>query len=170
MTRLTITQTLLRVSPILLVAGWGVLLLVLEAFAAETRRRYLAQLATLGLALAFGLQLYLVRRGAWGPLLHDRLVLDGFAYQMGMMFTAAAALTTLLAPSYLEAHDIDLGEFYPLLLFSVSGMMIIAAAGELLVLVIGIETMSLPVYALCASWRRREAGQREETSVEAAFK
>jgi NADH-quinone oxidoreductase subunit N len=170
MSHLSVTQTLLRVSPIALVAGWGVLLLVLEAFAVETRRRYLAQLATVGLVLAFGLQLYLLRRGISSPLFSGRLMLDGFAYQMGMLFTAAAALTTLLAPTYLEAHDIDLGEFYPLLLFSVSGMLIIAAAGELLVLVIGIETMSLPMYALCASWRRREAGQREDASVEAAFK
>ncbi len=165
---------LLRISPIVLVAGWALLTLLVESFTRnkESNRSFVGHLTLVGLSATLLLQLLLL--GKMGPkaisLFHGRVLMDGFAMQMGMLFVVGALLTVLLSPSYLEGHDIDFGEYYPLLLFSVAGMMIIAAAGDLMVLVIGIETMSLPVYALCSSWRRKAASQREEASLEASFK
>lgn len=56
-------------------------------------------------------------------------------------------------------------EVYPLTLFSVGGMMVFCAAGDLLTLFVALEVLSLPLYVLSASARRRRL-----LSQEAAFK
>src|SRR4029079_10085418 len=68
------------------------------------------------------------------------------------------------AGGYLPEHKLDRGEFYPLLTFSTVGCMILASAGDLLSLFLGLETMSLGVYAL-TGFRRASA-----RSTEAAVK
>src|SRR4029079_870906 len=68
------------------------------------------------------------------------------------------------AGGYLPEHKLDRGEFYPLLTFSTVGCMILASAGDLLSLFLGLETMSLGVYTL-TGFRRTSA-----RSTEAALK
>jgi len=171
---LSMLAQLMRISPIILVSAWAILVMLVESYTRdkESHRRFVGHLTLVGLAGVFLLQLVMASK--IGPkavsLFHGRVLMDGFAMQMGMIFTAGALLTVLLSPAYLEGHEIDFGEYYPLVLFSIAGMMIVAAAGELMVLVIGIETMSLPIYALCSSWRKKSASQREEASLEASFK
>jgi NADH-quinone oxidoreductase subunit N len=171
---LSMIAQLMRISPIILVSAWAILVLLVESYAQdkESHRKFVGHLTLVGLVGVLLLQLLLMTK--IGPkavsLFHGRVLMDGFAMQMGMLFTVGALLTVLLSPPYLEGHKIDFGEYYPLMLFSVAGMMIVAAAGELMVLVIGIETMSLPIYALCSSWRKKSASQREEASLEASFK
>src|SRR5690606_35025984 len=58
------------------------------------------------------------------------------------------AFSALLAGGYLPEHNIDRGEFFPLLILATFGSQVLAASGDLLSLFIGLETMSLGVYAL----------------------
>ena len=172
MQSLTTMQKLLHVSPILAAAIWALVLLLLHVFSAEKRRTFLGHLSLVALGTIGVLELYLMRRvGADAQLLFSgRVIVDAFAVQVGLIVTAGAFITLLLSPSYLERHEIDFGEYYPLVLFSLAGMLIISSAADLMVMVIGIETMSLPIYALCGSWRRKTASTREEASMEASFK
>jgi NADH-quinone oxidoreductase subunit N len=171
---LSMIAQLMRISPIIGVSGWAILVLLVESYTRnkESQRRFVGHLTLVGLVGVLLVQILLFSKIGPGAvsLFHGRVLMDGFAVQMGMVFTVGALLTVLLSPAYLEGHKIDFGEYYPLLLFSIAGMMIVAAAGDLMVLVIGIETMSLPVYALCSSWRNKSASQREEASLEASFK
>src|SRR5437016_8946950 len=82
------------------------------------------------------------------------VVVDRFALYAQVVFLIGGALTLLLSPAYLVEHGLDFGEFYPLVLFSIAGMSILAQAGDLVTLVIGIEVMSLAAYVLTGSWRR----------------
>lgn len=172
MNSLTTLQKLLYISPILATAAWAVILLLVDVFSEEKRKAFVGHLALVALATVGILELFLMRRvgGDAQLLFSGRVILDAFAIQVFLIVTAGAFLTVLLSPSYLERHGIDFGEYYPLLLFSLAGMMIIGCAGDLMVLVIGIETMSLPIYALCGAWRRQTASTREEASLEASFK
>src|SRR5258708_38505753 len=83
---------------------------------------------------------------------------------MDCVICLGGAMAALLAGGYMPEHGIERGEFYPLIMFSTVGAMMLAAAGDLLSLFIGLETMSLGVYAM-TGFRR---GSRRST--EAAMK
>ena len=84
------------------------------------------------------------------------LAVDKFGLFFDVVICAGAALSTLLAAGYLREHGLERGEFYILILFSALGAMVLARANDLITLFIGLETMSLGAYALCA-YRRGSA-------------
>ena len=86
------------------------------------------------------------------------------AAAFGFVIILGTALAILVAFDYLQRTGIDHPEYYPLMLLSAAGAMVMAAAGDLIILLLGLEIMSLAVYVLSA-WRQ---GARE--SEEAGMK
>ncbi|MEM6954208.1 MAG: NADH-quinone oxidoreductase subunit N, partial [Myxococcota bacterium] len=76
------------------------------------------------------------------------LTADAMALFFDATICLGAGLCALLAGGYLREHGLERGEFYVLLLFSALGAMILARAVDMLSLFIGLETMSLGVYAM----------------------
>lgn len=91
------------------------------------------------------------------------LIVDRFTLFFDFVLCLGGGLACLLAGGYLPEHKLDRGEFYPLIVFSTVGAMILAAAGDLLSLFIGLETMSLGVYAMVGF--RRGSMRSTEGSV-----
>jgi len=77
----------------------------------------------------------------------------GFADFFAALFSISGLLSLLLSRSFLASRIQDLGEYYALVLFSVGGMILIAAAADLIVLFLGIELMSLSFYVLAGITR-----------------
>jgi NADH-quinone oxidoreductase subunit N len=92
------------------------------------------------------------------------LVFDKFTLFFEMLLAFGGALAALVAGGYLREHGLERGEFYAILSFSTLGAMMLAAAGDVLMLFVGLETMSLGAYAL-AGFRRGSA-----KSIEGALK
>ncbi len=67
---------------------------------------------------------------------------------LDLLFVSIIALTMAFAPDYLEERGLPVPEFAALLVFAMSGAMLLAAAGDLLVLFLGLELMVLPGYVL----------------------
>ncbi|MEO8801694.1 MAG: NADH-quinone oxidoreductase subunit N [Polyangiaceae bacterium] len=78
------------------------------------------------------------------------LLLDKFTVFFEVLLCLGGGLTALLAGGYLPEHNLNRGEFYSLLIFSTLGAMVLAAAGDLLTVFLGLETMSLGAYAMTA--------------------
>jgi NADH-quinone oxidoreductase subunit N len=81
--------------------------------------------------------------------------LDRFSSFMTAVLALAALLTCALSITYLAELRINHGEYYALVLLSVSGMMLLVASVDLLALFLGFEIMSIPIYVLAGFDRRK---------------
>lgn len=90
--------------------------------------------------------------------------LDKFSSFFGLLFLLGTGLILLISVSYAKKENIQRGEYYSLILFATSGAMLMASAVDLLVLFLGLEILSLCLYALSGFFRERGS------SVEAAVK
>src|SRR5215212_10800587 len=75
-------------------------------------------------------------------------VVDGLTTFLDLLFVAIVAFTIVFAPDYLEPRGLPLPEFAVVLLFAMTGAMLIAASADLLILFIALELMVLPGYML----------------------
>ncbi len=79
---------------------------------------------------------------------HGSYVADPLTTFLDLLFVAIVALTVAFAPDYLEQRDLPVAEFAAVLVFAMSGAMLISASADLLVLFLGLELMVLPGYML----------------------
>src|SRR4051812_19237267 len=140
-------------SPMIVLAAGALLLMLAEAFG--KRKGGLALGATMVFAsgLAFSVAAWWVHGGEPVPdanVVAPWLVLDRFTIFFDGLVCLGGAIAALLAGGYLPEHDLERGEFYSLLLFSTLGAMMVAAAGDALMVFLGLETMSIGAYALTA--------------------
>ena len=84
------------------------------------------------------------------------LAIDNLTLALTMVFAAGALAATLLSTRSLAAAEAGHGEYHALLLISVLGMVVLAGATNLVMLFIGFELLSIPLYVLCATELRRE--------------
>ena len=84
------------------------------------------------------------------------LVVDNLTLALTCVFIAGGMSAVLLAWRSVAASEAGEGEFFALLLTSILGMVVLVAANDLVVLFIGFELLSIPLYVLCATHMRRE--------------
>lgn len=99
-----------------------------------------------------------------GTAFNGMITLGSFGAFFDILFCSAGVLTLLAARPYMQREGLEQDEFHSLMMFAVSGMMLIAHAANLLTLFIGIEVMSVCFYVL--------AGYTRDSvrSIEAALK
>ena len=85
----------------------------------------------------------------------DQFSFDGFTLVVAGVIVSAVALCALLLDDYLRREGIDGPEVYVLMMLSAAGGVVMAGAGDLIVLFLGLETLSIPVYVMAASHVRR---------------
>jgi NADH-quinone oxidoreductase subunit N len=142
------TQTdFYSILPTTLLVVWACSLLLVDLFFIK-RKGYTAFLAAVGLALATGVTLFQARseKLAFGGM----IVLDGFSVFVNILLGITGLLGVAVAYGYLRRAGIERGEYYPLMLFSLSGMMLMAQASDLIVIFLAIELLSIPLYVLSA--------------------
>ncbi len=81
---------------------------------------------------------------------------DALTTFLDLLFVAIVAFTIVFAPDYLESRDLPFAEFAAVLVFAMTGAMLLAAASDLLVLFLGLELMVIPGYLL-AGFAKRDA-------------
>ncbi|MDE3088550.1 MAG: NADH-quinone oxidoreductase subunit N [Chloroflexota bacterium] len=150
------------IAPALIVAITAIVVLLGELVTPAERKRWLGYLSIVGLIIAAFAAVNLWGTNASG--FSGMVVADNFGLFLTLTITLGAALSILLSIPFIHAHKIDQGEYYVLLLGSVSGMILMATATDLIVIFLGLELLSLPLYILAAF-------ERENTrSLEAGVK
>jgi NADH-quinone oxidoreductase subunit N len=143
---------LVTISPFIVLAATPVVIMLVVAF----YRHHLATvLATLsGLVLAF-ITLPIAASTA-SPQVTPLLVLDSYAgFYMGLLFAASFAVT-VFAYGYLEGYDGHREEFYILLLLATLGAAVLVASSHFASFFLGLEILSVSLYALIAYRRRSQ--------------
>jgi NADH-quinone oxidoreductase subunit N len=130
------------------------------------RRIVTASVAFIGLIVPLGLaisQVFLVNPSNTHAF-YGMLVVDQFALFFNILFLVMTAILILSSYNYVGKYVRAEGEFYTLLLFSVTGMMFLASTSELLTIYISLELTSIPLYVMAGLVRT------SERSAEAAVK
>ncbi len=146
------------VAPQLIVAGTGMLVMLLDAVFRRSGKRWAAYLALLGLAAALG---WIAVSG-----LHVQqafvgaLAADGLSTGVAVVLLLAGCLSILLAMDYLRREGLEYAEYYALILFATAGALAMAAAGDLIVMFIGLEVLSISLYVL-AGFAKGDPASRE---------
>jgi NADH-quinone oxidoreductase subunit N len=136
------------------------MLLLADLFIPKDRKGVTAFLAALGLALTLGYSVTQFGNSSAG--FSGMVVLDGFSTFANTLLLLSGLFGIALAYGYAERMNIQRGEYYILLLFSVSGMMLMAQAGDLIMVFLALELLSIPLYVLAAFTRKLES---EEAGV-----
>lgn len=141
----------LRILPELILTIAGTILMVLEGITNGRRRSLISNFALFSLFAA--LWGAFIAYGNAGPAFHGMILVDGFATFFRVLVIVVGILTILCSTQYLKRERADASEYHALILFSVAGQCIMAAANELMMIFIGLEISSIATYILAGYLR-----------------
>jgi NADH-quinone oxidoreductase subunit N len=149
--------------PMIVVVATGVLALIIEMLRPKQNNNAIVVTSLIGLAAA---GLLAAAQIGWpdvetvaGMVLRDR-----FALVIQLLMVLGSFVVILFSEGYLREKRIPFGEFYPLLLWSTFGGMLMASTTNMLVIFLGLEVMSIAIYVMVGM------GRLEERSEEGALK
>jgi NADH-quinone oxidoreductase subunit N len=149
--------------PELVLVGFAFFILLRGAFSkGGGSRLYAGFITCIGLVIAGFLSLNLFDINARA--FYGAIQIDNFSVFFKIVIFAGAFIVTLMSMDYLRRDDIQVCEYYTLLLFATVGMTLLASASDLITIFIAIEIMSLSVYVLVGIRRN------EPFAIEAALK
>jgi NADH-quinone oxidoreductase subunit N len=145
--------------PILVVALTGILALIAELAWPKRNNDLIVALSLGGLALAGFLAWTSISSPSYDTMA-NAYYHDSFGALTHVILTIGTFLTVLFSEPYLRAKRIPFGEFYPLVLWSTCGAMIMSATQNMLVIFLGLEILSVALYVM-AGMARGEEGSNE---------
>ncbi len=139
---------------IILSAIWGIVMMFSGVFIkSKTAPKYLAIAGILLIFIANGMELN--SGNPWFTFnVHDMLRTGGFNLTFIAIATASTLIYFLLSGSDIEKVGSHVGEYFALIFFVLCGVALVATFNTLLMLFIGIEIMSIPLYILTGSDKR----------------
>ena len=144
---------ILAILPLIVLVTWTILLIVADLFIPRERKWLTALLAACGLLLCMGLTIAQI--GGPAVAFNGMVVVDGFAVFLSVLFLGSGLVAIALAHDYLRRMEIDRSEYYFLLLFSISGMLLMAIAADLILVFMALELLSIPLYVMAGFARPR---------------
>lgn len=148
--------------PELVLTFLGCLIFIVDPFISKENKSFLGWLGLAGLMVAIFYSL-----GLWGRneiIFSGMYAVDKFAVFFKILLLVVTSLTILISLRYLVVEDINMGEYYGLVILTTLGMVIMSAGTDLISIYLGLELMSLSLYVLSGFIRR------DPKSQEAALK
>jgi NADH-quinone oxidoreductase subunit N len=155
----------LGLAPLLATAGGSIIVLIAGLFPGRYIQRSLVpQLAAAALVVAIIFSIANWEPGDSAPIIEGALAIDTLALFMSIVFYLSGLAAIALSLRWESVRDMGAGEYYTLMLGSITGMAMLAGAESLVTLFVGIELLSIPLYVLCAS------AVRDRASLESGLK
>jgi NADH-quinone oxidoreductase subunit N len=146
------------ITPQIVLAVFGFVLLLLEAFLPKGKKGFLPHLAWIGIGISFffSVNLFGLRLSAF----NEMALADNFALFFSFIFLISSFLVVLLSLSYLKREEEVRGDYYALVLFATLGMMLMASSFDLIVIFLGLEIVSVSLYIL-SGFRKKDPKSNE---------
>ncbi|MGA8364977.1 MAG: NADH-quinone oxidoreductase subunit N [Solirubrobacteraceae bacterium] len=142
-------------SPLMALLGGAAIVLLVGLLGSRwIRAQLVPALSLLALGAAAGLTIW-----QWNvekSIVAGALRIDSLSLTLNLILIAGGVCTVLLAWRSLAAREAAHGEWHALLLTSIGGMSLLAAAQNTVALFLGLELLSIPLYVLCATELKRE--------------
>jgi NADH-quinone oxidoreductase subunit N len=146
--------------PELIVAIAGVVVMIYDSFFPR-QRAVSGTISLLGLA---GAAIVLARM--WGGVpfsaaaWNGMIAVDNLRLAFSFVFLIVTAVTILISSVWVEREDVPVGEYHALLMFGTFGMMLMASGNDLVIMFLGLETLSISTYVM-AGLRRGDLKSNE---------
>ncbi|HYE15320.1 MAG TPA: NADH-quinone oxidoreductase subunit N, partial [Pyrinomonadaceae bacterium] len=150
--------------PELILSVAGVVVMLIDAFTRRQAQRWVTGSVSLaGLAAAAWSCVWLWDEAkTGGAAFNGMLVLDSMRLSFTLVFLVVAALTVLVSMIWVEWEGLPAGEFHTLLLFATVGMMLMASGGDLVMIFLGLEILSIATYVM-AGFRKDDLRSNESS-------
>jgi NADH-quinone oxidoreductase subunit N len=148
---------LYTILPLIILVSWALVLLMVDLWIPKNRKGITAILAAAGLVVVLGVTLG--RGSVSETAFNGMVVVDGFAIFLDAVFLVSGLAGIALAYDYLKRLGIERGEYYSLLLFTISGMMLMTYASDLIMVFLALEFLSIPLYILAGFARLRQESE-----------
>ncbi len=134
-------------APELSLLGFALAVILLDLFIKQ--KKVLAAVSIAGVIISAGFTVAM-----WGApgvaIFYRMLAVDNFALFFKLLFLAAAGLIILASQDYVSKFERFQGEYYALVLVSAVGMMLLAAAADLITIYVALELSSISLYVLAS--------------------
>jgi NADH-quinone oxidoreductase subunit N len=138
-------------SPELTLVAFALIVLAADLPRSGAGRKSLFWLSALGVVLA---ALACLTCAGEGVAFAGSFVRDGFTTALDLIFLLITALTLFVSYGYVKREGIESGEYYGLVLLAASGMLLMAGAGDIIIVFLGLEILSVASYVLAGLFRR----------------
>ena len=150
----------LALAPEVVVIATMLAVFTLDLILPRSQKFWAATVAVAGTALAAVPLVMLAADGTTVSMFDGSYVVDDFAIILKALFIVSAYIVMLMSHHYIESDRYYQGEYYFLLLASVLGSLVMASARDLIILFIGLELTTGPLYLL-TGWRKGDAKSNE---------
>ncbi len=149
--------------PELIVSVAGVVVMLVDALTRRPRQRWATgAVALAGLGAAAAACVWLWQSGGPRTAFDGMVVLDPLRLSFTLVFIVVSALTVLVSMIWVERESLPAGEFHTLLLFATVGMMLMASGGDLVIIFLGLELLSIATYVM-AGFRKTDLRSNESS-------
>ena len=151
------------IAPELIICVVGVIVMLVDAFARPEQRWITGSISLAGIlaGAAATIWLWLSWDGA-SQAFNGMIVLDELRLGFTLVFLIVSALTVLVSMVWVENEKLPAGEFHSLLMFATAGMMLMASGGDLVIIFLGLEILSIATYVM-AGFRRTDVRSNESS-------
>src|SRR6187399_2369369 len=149
---------ILAILPTVILAIFGIAIMVVDPFLAPARRWITGWVALVGV-VASGLSVF-VLRGQFGLSYSNLWTVDEFTIFFHVVFLFIVGMTILASMDFITRENLPQGEYYALLLFAGAGMLMMCGSNDLMMIFLGLEILSIATYVL-AGLRRKDLKSNE---------
>jgi len=145
--------------PETITASVAVLIMMIDAIARKIERRVAGAVSLLGL-IAAAVSVVSMWGNSGRTSFKGMIIVDDFRLFFAMIFLIVTFLTVLISLRWVEDESLPIGEYFALLMFATTGMLLMSAANDLVMIFLGLEITSISTYVLCG-YRRRDLRSNE---------